>query len=196
MNLLLASGALQFAFEKSTTEGKITIGVLGVVSLFSWTVIITKLRQLYRARKAGKSFFAAYRASRDPLDIARGGKQFDGAPAYELYYAGIEELNHYLVNQPVTVKGEKRISAEDFDAVKVAVERAGGTQAMLLERGMIVLSTAVAGGPFIGLLGTVWGVMETFSGIARARQATCAYLVRCADRRKCEVAALRISRRR
>jgi biopolymer transport protein ExbB/TolQ len=41
-----------------------------------------------------------------------------------------------------------------------------------LERGMIVLSTAVAGGPFLGLLGTVWGVMETFSGIAHANAAT------------------------
>src|SRR4029078_8098445 len=46
------------------------------------------------------------------------------------------------------------------------------TQALALEKGMIVLSTAVAGGPFIGLLGTVWGVMETFSGIAKAGSAT------------------------
>ena len=43
---------------------------------------------------------------------------------------------------------------------------------MILEKGMIVLSTAVAGGPFIGLLGTVWGVMSTFSGIATAGAAT------------------------
>jgi len=43
---------------------------------------------------------------------------------------------------------------------------------MSLEKGMIVLSTAVAGGPFIGLLGTVWGVMETFAGIAKAGQAS------------------------
>jgi len=43
---------------------------------------------------------------------------------------------------------------------------------MALEKGMIVLSTAVAGGPFIGLLGTVWGVMETFAGIAKANSAS------------------------
>ena len=48
------------------------------------------------------------------------------------------------------------------------MEEAAGAEAMGLEKGMIVLSTAVAGGPFIGLLGTVWGVMETFSGIATA----------------------------
>jgi biopolymer transport protein ExbB/TolQ len=68
---ILASGALQFAFEKATIEGKLTIGALIIVSLFSWTVMITKARQLYRARKAGKKFFAAYRATREPLDLNR-----------------------------------------------------------------------------------------------------------------------------
>ena len=51
------------------------------------------------------------------------------------------------------------------------MDRTGGAEALALEKGMIVLSTAVAGGPFIGLLGTVWGVMETFSGIAIAKAA-------------------------
>ena len=52
------------------------------------------------------------------------------------------------------------------------LDKAASAQAMSLEKGMIVLSTAVAGGPFIGLLGTVWVVMETFSGIAHANAAT------------------------
>ena len=55
-----------------------------------------------------------------------------------------------------------------FEAVKVMLEEAAGAEAMALEKGMIVLSTAVAGGPFIGLLGTVWGVMSTFAGIAES----------------------------
>ena len=59
-----------------------------------------------------------------------------------------------------------KISPSSFDSVRVALERAASQQALSLEKGMIILSTAVAGGPFIGLLGTVWGVMETFSGIA------------------------------
>ena len=50
--------------------------------------------------------------------------------------------------------------------MRVAIERAASAEAMALEKGMIILSTAVAGGPFIGLLGTVWGVMSTFAGIA------------------------------
>jgi biopolymer transport protein TolQ len=191
-----ASGALRFAFEKATTEGKLTICALIVLSIFSWTVIITKGRQLYRARKAGKKFFKAYRETRDPLELARKGQEFDGAPAYELYYTGAEEVEYHMKNNPVRVERAKaaangpgpaanpdeielparevmtKISTASFDQVRVSLERAASAQALTLEKGMIILSTAVAGGPFIGLLGTVWGVMETFSGIARANAAS------------------------
>ena len=68
---MFASGALQFAFEKATIEGKITIGVLIIVSLFSWSVIITKILQLWRANRVSKKFFAAYHETRDPLDLHR-----------------------------------------------------------------------------------------------------------------------------
>jgi biopolymer transport protein TolQ len=188
------AGALDFAFKQATPEGKTTICALVILSIFSWTVIITKGRQLMRARKAGKQFFTAYRETRDPMDLARNGKEFDGAPAYELYYGGAEELEYQLKNNPVHVKAVKslthgsptatgaetdvlaqqittKMSPSSFESVRVQLERAASTQALSLEKGMIVLSTAVAGGPFIGLLGTVWGVMETFSGIARAGSA-------------------------
>jgi biopolymer transport protein ExbB/TolQ len=192
------ANAIGFAFEKATIEGKITIGVLMLVSLFSWTVIITKFRQLWRANRSSKKFYATYRSSRDPLDIFNRKEEFVGAPAYELYADGATELAYQLKNNPVNVEGRKRtstsavlpqavqdtqtdflarstftkISGQSFDSVKIALERSSGAEALSLEKGMIVLSTAVAGGPFIGLLGTVWGVMETFAGIARANAAS------------------------
>ena len=200
MNLIsttpLFASALQFAFDKATPEGKTCICVLVVLSIFSWTVIITKARQLMRARKMGKKFFKAYRATRDPLEIARRGEQFDGAPAYELYYIGAEETEYQLKNNPVQVVRVKslagpsgpaatgvetdvlarqittKMSVSSFESVRVQLERAASSEALALEKGMIILSTAVAGGPFIGLLGTVWGVMEPFSGIARAASAS------------------------
>jgi biopolymer transport protein TolQ len=188
---LFASNAAVFAIQNATPEGKITVVVLLLLSLFSWTIILTKFRQLVIARGATKKFLAAYASTRDPLDIQRKGAEFDGAPAYQFYIRGADELAYQLKNNPVQVVSTKfinstgegntdhlaratetKISTSSFDAVRVILEEAAGAEAMSLEQGMIVLSTAVAGGPFIGLLGTVWGVMETFSGIARANQAS------------------------
>jgi biopolymer transport protein TolQ len=183
-------GALPFAWHHLTKEGLSTVFALLIVSVFSWSVIITKARQLIRAKRMAKKFFAGYRSTRDPMDLFRQNKEFEGAPAYELYVTGAEELAYHLKNNPVEVtrlkglgagNGETdllarsistKISRSSFDSVQVALERAASAEAMSLEKGMIILSTAVAGGPFIGLFGTVWGVMETFSGIGRAGAAS------------------------
>jgi biopolymer transport protein ExbB/TolQ len=173
---VLAANAAVYAIQNATTEGKITVCVLLLLSLFSWTIIITKFRQLTIARRVSKKFFATYSSTRDPLDIKKRDEQF--------------EILYHLKNNPVAVRpgpihsvGDgntdhlsraiaTKISPSSFEAVKVVLEEAAGAQAMTLEKGMIVLSTAVAGGPFIGLLGTVWGVMSTFAGIAEKNQAS------------------------
>lgn len=188
---MLAANAAVYAIQNATTEGKITVVVLLLLSLFSWTIIISKFRQLTIARKATKKFMADYVSTRDPLDIKKRGEEFDGAPAYLLYERGAEEVLYHLKNNPVELPGvpvvasagdgntdhlarstKTKISSSAFEAVKVVLEESAAAQAMALEKGMIVLSTAVAGGPFIGLLGTVWGVMSTFAGIAAANSAS------------------------
>lgn len=170
---LLASSSLQFAFEKATLEGKLVIAVLLLMSLLSWSVIITKLRQLQVARRQSRRFFAAFEATRDPLELSRRDEAaFPGAPAYVVYAAAAEEVAFQLREQPVLVDGQARITRTGLKSVKVNLERVVAEEALELEKGMIILSTAVAGGPFIGLLGTVWGVMDTFAGVARAAAAT------------------------
>src|SRR5271169_6430017 len=188
---MLGANAAVFAIKNATVEGQATVIVLLLLSLFSWTIILGKFRQLLIARAATKKFLEAYASTRDPLDIQRSDQNFEGAPAYQLYIRGADELAYHLKNRPVEVSGRPKpvasnlppgaanehtdilardrmtkISIASFDAVRVTLEEAAGAEAMGLEKGMIVLSTAVAGGPFIGLLGTVWGVMETFAGIA------------------------------
>jgi len=61
-----------------------------------------------------------------------------GAPAYALYVRGADELEYQLKNNPVTVKGERRISNASYEAVKVVLEEAASAEAMSLEKGMIV----------------------------------------------------------
>src|ERR1700722_8648079 len=101
---LAASSGFSFAIRTATLEGRITMSALLILSLFSWTIIITKTRQLYIARKWTKRFFETYNATRDPLDIKRKGEEFEGAPAYQLYIRGADEVDYHLKNNPIHVE--------------------------------------------------------------------------------------------
>jgi biopolymer transport protein TolQ len=168
----MLANAIQFAFDRATFEGKITVAALVVVSLFSWTVIVNKVLQFARASRMSRQFYAAFRETSDPLELSRQGKTFDGAPAFALYMAAVDELDRCLTRQRASTGNGEKLAPTAFDFVHNTIEEAAIGESMVLEKGMIVLSTAVAGGPFIGLLGTVWGVMDTFAGIARANAAS------------------------
>src|SRR5580658_2255138 len=103
--IFAATNAAAYAIANATPEGKATFFVLLILSLFSWTIIITKFRQLVIASKSTKKFMAAYATTRDPLDIQRKGddRAFEGAPAYQLYIRGADELAYQLKNNPVVV---------------------------------------------------------------------------------------------
>lgn len=165
----MSSGGVAFALSHATLEGKITISVLLLFSLVSWTIIVNKFRQLGKAKKRNRLFLEAYSNSKHLLDLFSKGplKEFQGSPMYDLYYGGCEELKAQQEKYET-----ERVPRHGMNAVRIALERVLGESAVSLESGMIVLATAISGGPFIGLLGTVWGVMDTFSGIGRAQQAT------------------------
>ncbi len=168
----ILANALEFALSKATIEGKITIFFLLCVSLLSWTVIFSKIGQLARASKATRKFYHAYGETHDPLELSRSGKKFVNAPAYDVYCVAVDAVTYHLEHGVAQANGERRMSTVRFDQVRVAMERATSDQILILEKGMVVLTTAVAGGPFLGLLGTVWGVMETFAAIAQAAAAS------------------------
>ena len=98
-----------------------------------------------------------------------------------MYKAGCKELTFQLLGSAdvdETFRGRLEVAAKISPAqmrvVTTAMERAVGETALNLESRMIVLATAVSGAPFLGLLGTVWGVMDTFSDVARAGSANLA----------------------
>jgi len=165
----MSSGGIAFALNHATLEGKITIVVLLIFSFLSWTVIIGKFRQLAKARKRTRLFLSAYAKAKNALALFSKGpiKALTGSPMYDLYYGGCEELKAQQDKY-----GSPMIPHHGMNAVRITLERALGEAAVSLESGMVILATAISGGPFVGLLGTVWGVMDTFSGIGRAQQAS------------------------
>ena len=179
--LPLASGGLVFAFEQSTLPGKTILLLLFFASIFSWTVMFTKWRMMRRAKQRKLEFLDLFRADRQPLRIYTDRLRFEGAPTFAVYKAGCKELTFQLLGAPdvdetfrARLDIAPRISPSQMRMVTTAMERAVGETALRLESQMIVLATAVSCAPFLGLLGTVWGVMETFGDVAAAGSASLA----------------------
>ena len=179
MPLLLATGGLLFAFEHSTTAGKLVLLLLAIGSIFSWSVMITKLRVIQFARKQNARFLAAFRQDRQPLRLFEKNARFPGSPNFNVYRAGCQEMAFHLLGSAEVDETFRarlgiadKISPAQMGAVRAAMERAVGETALDLESQMILLATAVSGSPFLGLLGTVWGVMDAFTGVATAGTAS------------------------
>ena len=172
------AGGLLYAYEKSTLPGKLVLFALFAASVLSWTVMVTKFRMLRRARERKDDFLCAFRADRQPLSLYQAGARFAGAPVFTVYQAGCRELCFQMLGSTEVdetfagrLESAPRISASQMRMVQTAMERAVGESALRLESQMVLLSTAVSGAPFLGLLGTVWGVMETFGDVAIAGKA-------------------------
>ncbi|HEV2046079.1 MAG TPA: MotA/TolQ/ExbB proton channel family protein [Chthoniobacterales bacterium] len=172
---LIAAGGLLFAFEHATIAGKLVLSLLAVASIFSWSVMITKLRVIQFARKQNERFLAAFRQDRQPLRLFEKNARFSGSPNFNVYRAGCQEMTFHLLGSPevdetfrARLDVADKISPAQMGAVTAAMERAVGETALDLESQMILLATAVSGSPFLGLLGTVWGVMDAFTGVAEA----------------------------
>lgn len=175
------AGGLVFAFDNSTLSGRIILFALFFASIFSWTVMWTKFRHIRFAKRRRAEFLELFRADRQPLRIYTDRLRFDGAPAFNVYRAGCKELTFQLLGSAEvdeTFRGRldsaPRISPAQMRVISSAMERAVGETALKLESQMIVLATVVSGAPFLGLLGTVWGVMDTFSDVARSGSANLA----------------------
>jgi len=178
---MLAAGGLVFAFQNSTIAGKAVLLSLFIGSIFSWSVMVTKFRVILFAKKQALHFLAIFRADRQPLRLYDSQARYDGTPLFSVYNAGCKELTLHLLGSPEVDETFRArldvatpISPSQMRAVISAMERAVGENALKLESQMILLATAVSGAPFLGLLGTVWGVMDTFGDVAAAGSANLA----------------------
>jgi biopolymer transport protein ExbB/TolQ len=180
--LVADSGGLMFAWEHATIAGKILVGILTITSIFSCTVMISKWIAVREAEKQNKIFIKRYRQAKQPLEIyMKGENSLPASPLAQVYYSGAQELTfHLLGNNERDETLAARISTVDCidrtsaKSVRSAMERTVGEQMLSLESQLILLASAVSGAPFIGLLGTVWGVMDAFTGIAQAGSASLA----------------------
>ena len=162
---------LPFIWEQATLEAKVIIVFLVIFSIIAWSVMIAKGLQMRRAKRLNQLFNLEYRSQKGVLEVFDRRVQADGCPLFMVYQAGSVELDARLKN-PGAEGRKKFVSLKGMEHVKRSLENTVAQESLKLESGLILLAIAVSGAPFLGLLGTVWGVMSTFGHIAQSGAAT------------------------
>jgi biopolymer transport protein TolQ len=147
---------LQFVFSSGAVAQFILL-ILLIMSIISWTLVIEKARRFAKIKKESNIFLNAYRMRGSWSDLYRQSREFSNSPFARLFRHNYTAFQSYfaakskgaLLNHPVKMKLESTIS-EEIAAI---------------EKRMIFLSTTVSVSPFLGLFGTVWGIMTAFMSI-------------------------------
>ncbi len=144
------------------------IGVCVVMAAIAVMVMFLKAIYLSRARRATDKFLSAYRrqtaASDASLDgLVQGTRSFGDSPLFKIYQQGIEQVQARLTS---TVGAAAGLTDKSLNAIKATLDATAVREQQRLNSLLVLLTIAISGGPFIGLLGTVVGVMVTFATIA------------------------------
>ena len=160
---------LLYILDQATPEAKIIIIFLMFFSIMAWSVMAYKAFQMRRAKQLNKYFTAEFKTQKTVLDLFDRRIQAEGCPLFAVYQAGSVELDTRLKSAAGEAR-KRHVSIKSMEHVKRLMENTVAQESLKLESGLIILAIAVSGAPFLGLLGTVWGVMQTFSGIATSTQ--------------------------
>lgn len=172
VDLPLAS--IWYSFTTSNLSGQGIIIILLLASVFAWTIMVSKFQDLRRAKLASDKFEMTYRREGQPLSIFLRRTRFADSPVYHVYEKActavgieIESREGRADTAMLGIGGSApRLSQLQLEAVRNAAQREVADQVLLLEARMDILATAVSASPLLGLLGTVWGVMDAFTEMA------------------------------
>lgn len=168
------SGYFAVILRSVTIDGWVVIGVLLVLAVISWFVMVDKASFLSKQARANDLFMKSFRkVAADLTALDRGDaneittldkKMMRNSSLYHIYHVGASEIAHRLNK---TENGRARIlSGPSIAAIRASLDASLLRETQKLNRLMVVLTIAISGGPFLGLLGTVVGVMITFAAIA------------------------------
>jgi biopolymer transport protein ExbB len=160
------SGTFIVILSSVTIDGWVVIGILIIMAIISWIVMADKIAYVGRSFKANDQFLEYYHQKTDDLTQLpeQNGKRsaVDASPLYSIYKISAQEIARRFAHE----SSDRQLSAQSIAAIRSSLDGAMVRQTQNLNRSMVLLTIAIAGGPFIGLLGTVMGVMITFASIA------------------------------
>lgn len=146
---------------------KLVLLILLFFSVVSWTIIFFKRKALKSASSQSKKFLSAFRRSRDLQEVNEATKKYNSSPLASLLQAGLREVTYFSKSNPHPV-----LTSDHLERINRALVKASNREISRLENMMNFLATTGSVTPFIGLFGTVWGIMDSFHEIGIARSAS------------------------
>jgi biopolymer transport protein TolQ len=156
------SGDLLSLISEATPVGKFTLFILLVFSIVSWAVIIFKLVEYSRAKTNAQKFIQFFRKTKNFSDINKFAGDFQNNPLAQIFKFGYKELSLQLGSDRSPSPQSGGVNLESLNRSLV---RASSSEITRLERLNGFLATTASVTPFIGLFGTVWGIMSAFQQI-------------------------------
>ena len=149
---------------------KFVLLVLFLLSVVCWAIIFQKAMQFRGIRRETARFLKVYRESRRFSVVAGGAKRLRASPVARVYLGAYQELGGTGTALPDLMdgppeEGEDGIGPERLESVQRAMRRVQSSEIERMEKYLAFLATTASSGPFIGLFGTVWGIMTSFHSI-------------------------------
>jgi biopolymer transport protein TolQ len=153
---LFIGGEIVSLVSDSGPVAKAVLLILLIFSVLSWSIILSKWASLRRARAQSGRFLRAFRKAQKLQDVMAVSEQFKPSPLVPVFENGYDEFR----------------KAGRLTAVQRATQIASSEELTRLERRLPWLATTGAVTPFIGLFGTVWGIIDAFHSLGNANAAT------------------------
>ena len=154
----------------SGTVAKVVLLILGVFSIVSWVIIFQKAALLTRSKGVTVRFRSAFRLAKDWGELKTRSGEYTVSPLVGLFTAGFSEVSYQVRPPGPGIKGQIR----SMEAVERCLQRASVVEMGRMESYLGILATIAAVSPFIGLFGTVWGIIDAFRGIGATGNASLA----------------------
>jgi biopolymer transport protein TolQ len=158
--------------RQTTMVTRVVLAVLLIFSIGSWGIIFSKALLLRKIRKESDTFWKVFRRGQNLSEIRTACETLRFTPLVGVFSAGADLLLPSAGKLQSQGSLALKASVINIATVQRIVQRAATAQLTELESRMTFLATTASVTPFIGLLGTVWGVMTSFAGLANANTAT------------------------
>lgn len=152
-------------FLQTGWVAKVVLVTLIIFSLASWSVILGKWRELGAARRASDRFLKVFREVSRLNEAAATASKYWASPLAAMFQAGYTELEAQIRSISRDADPDGSFKLKSLDGIGRALDRAIGAELERLQRALPMLATTASVAPFIGLFGTVWGIMNTFHAI-------------------------------